>query len=177
MPLFKNKFQIASNRLECWDYTAPGYYFITICIKKMQCLFGCITNGKMQLSFLGQIIANEWQKTETIRSNVILDQWIIMPNHIHGIIIITERKNVQTPRRGVSTCLLPNSLGSIIGQFKSVCTKRIWTAGYHDFRWHRNYHDHIIRNGQDLHRTQKYIQYNPSKWDIDEYNTKKTSIM
>ena len=146
MGLFRNKYQIESNRLNCWDYTAPGYYFITICIKKMQCLFGCITNGKMQLSFLGQIIANEWQKTEIIRSNVILDQWIIMPNHIHGIIIITERKNVQTarravstclvqtPRRGVCTCLLPNSLGSIIGQFKSVCTKRIWTAGYHDFR-------------------------------------------
>jgi len=136
----------------------------------MQCLFGCITNGKMQLSFLGQIIANEWQKTEIIRSNVILDQWIIMPNHIHGIITITEKNNVQTTRRVVSTSLLSNSLGSIIGQFKSKCTKRIRADGYAQFNWHKNYHDHIIRNKQSLDRIRQYIITNPAKWDMDEYN-------
>ena len=169
MGLFRNKYQIASNRLECWDYTAPGHYFITICIKNMQCLFGRIINGRMQLSPIGKIIADEWQKTEAIRPNVNLDQWIIMPNHIHGIIIITERKKVQTSRRDVSTCLRPNSLGSIVGQFKSVCTKRIWAAGYHDFRWQRNYHDHIIRNEKSLNRIRQYIQNNPLKWELDEY--------
>ena len=100
----------------------------------------------MQLSFLGQIIANEWQKTETIRSTVILDQWIIMPNHIQGIIIITERKNVQTARRAVSKSLKPDSIGSIIGQFKSKCTKRIRADGYAPFNWHKNYYDHIIQD-------------------------------
>jgi len=173
MPLFKNKFQIASNRLECWDYTTPGYYFITICIKNMQCLLGCITDGRIQLSPIGKIIADEWQKTKMIRPNVDLDQWIIMPNHIHGIIIITKRNNVQTLRRNVSARLLPNSLGSIIGQFKSKCTKQIRADVYAQFNWHRNYHDHIIRSEQSLHQIRLYIKTNPAKWDMDEYNLTK----
>jgi len=127
----------------------------------MQCLFGSITDGKIQLSSIGKIIADEWQKTITIRPNVDLDQWVIMPNHIHGIIIITKRENVQTARRAVSTQLFPNSLGSIIGQFKSKCTKRIRVEGYAQFHWHRNFYDHIIRNNNDLARILEYIANNP----------------
>jgi len=171
MGLFRNKYQIESNRLNCWDYSSPGYYFVTICVKNMQCDFGQVIDQKMHYSENGQIIAEEWIRTAIIRSNIALDQWVVMPNHIHGIILIkNDRYNVETTRRVVSTCLFPNSLGSIIGQFKSICTKRVWTAGYHDFHWQRNYHDHIIRNYKDFIRIRVYIANNPQNWNKDEYN-------
>ena len=145
----------------------------------MKCDFGQVIDQKMHYSEIGQIIAEEWIKSAKIRSNIALDQWAIMPNHIHGIIQIKNNKNnveasrwlvSKGTRRIVSTSLLSNSLGSIIGQFKSICTKRIWTASYHDFQWQHNYHDHIIRNEQDLHRVRQYIINNPLQWDLDKYH-------
>lgn len=133
----------------------------------MQCAFGQVIDQKMHYSPVGQIVAEEWTNAEILRSNITLDQWIVMPNHVRGIIQI---KNVETSRRDVSTGLRPNSIGSIIGQFKSVCAKRIWAAGYRCFRWQRNYHDHIIRGDRSLHRIREYIQNNPLKWDLDAYH-------
>jgi len=137
----------------------------------MQCDFGKIIDQKMQCSEIGQIIAEEWIRTAMIRSNIVLNQWVVMPNHIHGIIQIkNDRYNVETTRRVVSTRLLPNSIGSIIGQFKSKCTKRIRADGYAQFNWQRNYYDHIIRNDKDLAHIREYIANNPQNWDRDEYN-------
>src|SRR3989338_7042321 len=125
MTLFQKKYQIESNRLDGWNYSTPGHYFVTICVKNMCCVFGRVIDQKMQYSPTGQIVAEEWIKTETVRSNVSLDQWMIMPNHTQGI-IITDKKMVRAPPRVPPTGLISNSLGSIIGQFKSACTKRIW---------------------------------------------------
>jgi REP element-mobilizing transposase RayT len=92
-------------------------------------LFGKIVDAEMRLSLVGEIVAEEWQRKEQIRPNVSLDEWGTMPNHIHGIIVINEPHNVKTPRRGVSTTTggdkswKPGTLGSIINQFKSKCTK------------------------------------------------------
>lgn len=83
----------------------------------MQCAFGQVIDQKMHYSPVGQIVAEEWTNAEILRSNITLDQWIVKPNHVHGIIQI---KNVETSRRDVSTGLRPNSIGSIIGQFKAV---------------------------------------------------------
>lgn len=124
----------------------------------------------MIFSERGRVIADELAKTEQIRDNVQIDEWVIMPNHLHAIIVINNQKHVETTRRVVSTTLLPNSLGSIIGQFKSKCTKRIKTLGYNDFQWQHNYNDHIIHNNQDLNRIRKYIQENPLKWEFDKEN-------
>ena len=100
-----------------------------------------------------------------------------MPNHFHGIPIIkdveTSRRDVsnikETGQRPVSTQLKPDSLGSIIGQFKSICTKRIHKLGYKQFHWQPRFYDHIIRNETDLRRIRNYIQNNPLKWELDEY--------
>ena len=137
----------------------------------MECVFGEIEDGEMRLSGIGEIVSEGWQKTEQIRANVKLDGWIVMPNHIHGIIILTNdhRKNVETTRRVVST-LKPNSLGSIIGQFKSTTTKRIHSIGHSDFAWQSRFYDHIIRNEKSLQKIREYIHNNPLKWDIDENN-------
>lgn len=131
----------------------------------------------MILNNIGKVVEDEWLKTNEIRSNVDLDYYVIMPNHLHGNLIIldveTSRRDVsrtnETGQRPVSTQLKPNSLGSVIGQFKSVCTKRIRKLGYENFHWQPRFYDHIIRNEADLRRIRNYIQNNPLKWELDEY--------
>ena len=139
--LFRNKYRIPSARLVGRDYSRPGAYFVTICTRNRVCWFGGVQNGKMVLSDIGKIVHDEWAKTPKIRPNVKLDEFVVMPNHFHGILIIknddvrTIRPNVvETTRRVVSirtteperkTTLKHNSLGSILGHFKSICTNRI----------------------------------------------------
>ena len=181
MTLYKNKYRIESARCPHWDYTSNGYYFVTICTHNRQHFFGNVIAGKMQLSDIGVIVAQEWQKTPHLRPNVQLDEWVVMPNHFHGIIIINNPEETfrinnseKTFRRNVSknnkSRLQPNSLGSIIGQFKSVCTKQIRKIGFTDFRWQTRFHDHIIRDEKSLQRIRQYIINNPAKWELDRNN-------
>jgi putative transposase len=174
---YKNKYRIDSARLKDWDYSIPWWYYVTICTKHFRNWFGDVKDGQKILNDLGKIVEEEWLRTKDIRSNVELDYYVIMPNHFHGNIIImdveTSRRDVskenETGQRPVSTQLKPNSLGSIIGQFKSICTKRIHKLGYLQFQWQPRFYDHIIRNENDLRRIRNYIQNNPLKWELDEY--------
>ncbi len=173
-----------SIRLKNYDYSSPGAYFVTICINDRQCLLGKIVNRKTKLNKTGEIIYDEWLKTSIIRMNVKLDEFIIMPNHLHGIIIITNGNGlvVGANRRFVPTRIAqnnkmkPNTLCSIIAQFKSVATKRIRQNGFPNFQWQRNYYEHIIRNESELNRIRKYIQNNPQQWEIDQENSKLKEI-
>ena len=177
MTLFKDKYRVESARLKDWDYASAGWYFVTVCTRKRECLFGDVVEDEMRLSPIGEIVAEEWQRTEQVRSEVDLDAWCIMPSHVHGIIVIEHNSAtmVETPRRGVSvpaepSRLRPRSLSSIVGQFKSVCTKRIRRIGYHDFAWQRRFYDHIIRTEKSLDEIRQYIIYNPAKWASDREN-------
>ncbi|MDH3973868.1 MAG: hypothetical protein OEV42_06275 [Deltaproteobacteria bacterium] len=179
--LYKDKYRVESARLKGWDYSGSGYYFVTICTKGMKCYFGDINNGAITLSETGVIIAEEWNRTERIRENVSLDQWIVMPNHFHGIIIINNNvetsrwdvsglQNKKTPHRGVSTSgLKAGTLGAIIGQFKSISTKRCRLLNA-DFAWQPRFHDHIIRNEKSLQEIREYIENNAQKWELDRYH-------
>jgi REP element-mobilizing transposase RayT len=157
--LYQNKYRIESARHPNWNYSANGWYFITICTHDRQHFFGTIQNGTMQLSSIGQIVAEEWQKTAMIRPYVVLDEWVVMPNHFHAIVGIQNTGRLQ-----------PKSLGSIVGQFKSICTKRIWATGYPKFAWQPRFHDHIIRNPIAFDRICHYIQTNPKRWKTDKFN-------
>ena len=179
--LFHNQFRVTSTRYPDWDYSHPGGYFITICIKNKQCVLGKIVDGKMQLSPIGIIVQREWLKTGIIRPNIRLDEYIIMPNHLHGIVFIHydgfEPNTVETPRRGVSTNNIhhnpqwkPNSVGSIICQFKSICTKQIRQSIDLSFAWQSRFYDHIIRNDDEYNRIRQYIVGNPAKWQYDREN-------
>jgi REP element-mobilizing transposase RayT len=188
MTLFKQKYRVESTRLKGWDYTAAGYYYVTICTKNRDCFFGEVIDDDVRLSIIGGIVAEEWLKTEEIRPNVKLDEWIVMPNHMHAILIIThqlpvqtlrrsDESDVETFRRNVSTHpsqhpsrLQSNSLGSIIGQFKSVCTKRIWTAGFVEFGWQARFYDRILWDEKSLQKARQYIANNPLKWNMDRDN-------
>jgi REP element-mobilizing transposase RayT len=132
-----------------------------------------VADGEMHLSPQGQIVSDEWVKTGRIRPSVTLDEWVVMPNHLHGIVIMAEASggpHGETPRRGVSTTWKPGVLGAIIGQFKSNCTKRIRSDGYPGFAWQPRYYDHIIRDEGSLARIREYIAGNPLKWPEDDYH-------
>lgn len=177
MALFKNKYRVQSTRLKGWDYAGAGWYFVTICTRNMEKFFGEIVKDEMQLSAVGEIVANEWVKTPSIRPQVSLDEWIVMPNHLHGILVIAsspiaETSKVETSRRDVSTGstkpqLKAGSLGAMIGQIKSVSTKQIWQAGYGDFAWQSRFYDHIIRDEKSLEKIREYIRNNPLNWEHD----------
>lgn len=142
----------------------------------MKKFFGEIINGNVILSDEGKIVNEEWLNTAVLRKNVILDEYVVMPNHFHGIIAlekIRDNSNCETTRRVVSTktvTITPNSLGSIIGQFKSICTKRIWEFNT-QFKWQGRFHDRIIRSETELNNIREYIRYNPIKWNDDEFYT------
>jgi putative transposase len=183
-----------SIRLRGYDYAAPGSYFVTIDTHRMKCLFGKIVNGVMRLNDYGEIARAEWLKTASIRPEIVLDEFQIMPNHIHAIVMImdyddfagaTRRVAPTTPadhpaatinRRVTptdkSTTLVSRSIGAIMAQYKSIVSKRInrirRTPGAK--LWQRNYHDHIIRNDGELSRIRKYIRDNPMRWELDIKN-------
>lgn len=162
-----------SLRLPWWDYSEAGWYFITICTKDRQCTLGEVVEGSMVLTPAGQIVEEEWQRTSAVRHHVNLDEFVIMPNHLHGILVFTGDPG-KTSQRDVSTKsrLIAHSLGAIIGQFKSICTKRIRKSGYSQFSWQSNFYEHIIRDEASLEKIRQYIVDNPAKWDEDENNPK-----
>jgi REP element-mobilizing transposase RayT len=170
---FNGKYRIASNRLKEWDYGTPGYYFVTICTQNRVRWFGEVKGDRMIVSLVGEIVVQELQITAHIRTNVSVDEWVVMPNHIHAIIVIEEMSgaHVETPRRGVSTKInwRPGTLGAIINQYKAICTKRIHASGCVDFAWQARFYDHIIQDEKSLENIRTYIQRNPIKWTEDEY--------
>lgn len=169
-----------SIRLKGYDYSKPGYYFLTICTEDKKCIFGKINNGEMILNEFGKIVENEWKKTKEIRSDIEIDDYVIMPNHFHAIIIIndtvgaihelpvpTEELPLPMTTRQRRNMTLPK----IIGRFKMLTAKQIneirKTSGIKF--WQRNYYEHIIRNDEELKNIREYIQNNPLKWELDKY--------
>ena len=173
-----------SIRLRGYDYSRPGAYFLTICTHHRECLFGVIADGKMVLNDAGWLVCDEWIKTAKIRDEIQLDKWVVIPNHFHGILIITRR---GTARRDLKECEsqlgtarraptieqfgkpVTGSVPTIIRVFKSAVTKRInelrRTPGAR--LWQQNYWEHIIRKESELNEIRQYIQNNPAQWKSD----------
>ena len=143
----------------------------------MQHLFGRVTNGEIQLSQVGRIVEEEWLRTPRLRVEVELDEFVIMPNHLHGILVfhdcldsqaVYSGQTVRAHGRAPLHCF-DRSLGSMMKGFKSACQKRInllrQTTG--KSVWQRNYHEHIIRNDEDLRNVREYILDNPLRWEVE----------
>ncbi len=160
-----------SIRLPGWDYSQAGWYFVTVCTQDRQCVLGDMVEGSVVLSPVGKIVEEEWWRTAVVRPHVRLDEFVVMPNHLHGILVINEGQG-KTSHRDVSTKsrLIPQSLGAIIGQFKSVCTKRIRGDGFPQFSWQVRFYEHVIRDERSLGSIRQYIVDNPAKWELDEDN-------
>ncbi|MBC7263420.1 MAG: transposase [Chloroflexi bacterium] len=167
-----------SIRLRGYDYSQAGAYFVTICTQNRECLFGTIADGKMVLNPLGEIAAVCWNAIPVHFRDVELDEYVVMPNHIHGIIVILDRADY---RRGTA-CRAPTmerfgrplsgSLATIVRSFKSAATKRIneWRCTPGAVVWQRNYYEHIIRNEREWDAIREYIYLNPTQWDQDIEN-------
>jgi putative transposase len=166
------KYHRRSIRLKNYDYSQPAAYFITICTHNNKNVFGDVVNGKMQVNKYGRAVEMEWRKTASIRNNVKLDIFAVMPNHFHGIMFITNDICVGATRRVPPTASgpKPNSVGAIVGQFKSIATKRIRKMGLYSFKWQRNYYEHIIKDESELNRMREYILNNPLRWQFDREN-------
>ncbi|MFA4826921.1 MAG: transposase [Candidatus Shapirobacteria bacterium] len=180
--IFADKFRIASSRLNNWDYSTPGLYYVTICTLNHNKFFGKIENGKIVLSAKGQIAKEELLKTEVIRPNIKIDSWVIMPNHIHLIVQIKKvNKNIQISCRDVARYVStenkqmstispkPNSLSSIIRSFKSAVTKQCREQHFF-FAWQSRFYDHIIHDESEYCKIKQYIVNNPNNWLKDPYH-------
>ncbi|ARI81303.1 transposase [Microcystis sp. LEGE 00066] len=178
-----------SIRLRNYDYSQPGAYFVTICTYQKQPWFGEIKNGQMYLNQLGKIVADEWLKTCKIRPNFQLDEWVIMPNHFHVIVIINDYSGddqslgardapldlgardapLDLGARDAPPQQKPNSLSSCIAGFKSAVTKRINLLRQNTDTpiWQRNYYESILRDEKYLAVVREYIINNPKNWPND----------
>ncbi len=159
------------NRLRNFNYSSSGYYFVTICIKDRQEYFGNVINNKMVINKFGKIVNSQWLWLKKQYINFVdMDEFTIMPNHFHGILII---KNILTPvGTGLDLSLQIKclSLSNIIGAFKTTSSKYIHQAGLNSFKWQRSFYDHIIRNEYSLFKIREYIRNNPRKWNEDKEN-------
>jgi putative transposase len=170
-----------SIRLKEYDYSQPGGYFITIVTYQRDCLFGKITNEEMQLNIYGQIVYECWRAIPEHFPNVELGTYVVMPNHVHGIIVINENGMATNSSAFVGArhasplprIVKPRSIGAIVGSFKSAVTKRTGRELNATGIWQRNYYEHVIRNHEDWDRIHKYIETNPSMWAEDEENPMK----
>ena len=180
---FNNKYRTTSTRLQHWDYRWDGYYFITICTKNKEEYFGTIEDDKMILSPLGVIADILWYEIKNHAKNIELDAFVVMPNHIHGILILSgnETETVET-RHALSLASDSigkqrfqnqgkNSISSIVGGYKSAVTKHAHRLGF-EFVWQSRFYENIIRDEKRYIKIVDYVNQNPLKWDEDKFYNK-----
>jgi putative transposase len=186
--------QHRSVRLKGYDYAAPGAYFVTICAWQRGLLLGTILDGVVHLSEIGKIVAEEWQQTAVIRAEIRLDEWVVMPNHMHGVLWIVDESPKFEDGNGTKIGIdndasdtdgahgraplqrKPRSLGSLVAGFKSAATTRsnAWRASPGVPIWQRGFYDHVVRNERELNAIRRYIRENPLKWAQDRDNLANT---
>jgi putative transposase len=166
MPYDPERHHRRSIRLPEYDYSQGGAYFVTVCVQGRTCSLGAVTDGEMRLSERGEVVARCWAAIADHFPTTVLGASVIMPNHLHGIIFLSDppiMPRVGTPGAGRPT------LATIMGIFKSASARRVnalqGTAGGF---WQRGYYEHIIRNERSLARLQTYIAENPQRWEMDQ---------
>lgn len=186
---FQNRYRIASARAPWWDYGQDAAYFVTICTGDRKHFFGDVVNGDMKLSHVGIIADILWHEIKNHAKNIELGEYVVMPNHVHGILVLngnavsietTHAVSIetthalslqsinQTPAQSRFKNQGKNTLSSIIGSYKSAVTRHSHRLGY-EFEWQPRFHDHIIRNEEEYQRISAYIKANPSKWNEDKF--------
>lgn len=150
-----------SIRLRGHDYSGRGVYFVTILTKNRRRLFGTVVNGRMALSEAGRIAARCWQEIPQHFPNVSLDTWVVMPDHVHGILVIEADGHGGTIPGEDRPCGTARTIGSMVRGFKIGVTKALGKSP-----WHRNYHEMILRDACALETVRAYIRNNPAQWDV-----------
>jgi REP element-mobilizing transposase RayT len=153
-------------RLTDYDYAQAGWYFLTICTSRHECLFGTVSAGQMKLTGMGQTVTSCWHQIPQHFPRVTCDVFSLMPNHLHGVLIFAAAGE-SADRRSDKT-----SLSDVVGTFKAAVTRQCASHGdrTRERIWQRGYYEHVIRTEEDLTRIRDYIIDNPLKWDLDEEN-------
>lgn len=193
MKKFQHKYRIPSARLQSWDYGSDGYYFITICTAHMEHYFGEVRDGEMIHNELGKIADKYWEEIPVRFPFVELGNYVVMPNHVHGILIINkpmannvetrliaslpqplpnDLPDVQKKRGGITAEKNPmfhDNISRVIRWYKGCCSFECRKI-HADFGWQSRFYDHIIRDAQSFENIQHYIETNPQKWGKDKFN-------
>jgi putative transposase len=166
-------------RLKDYDYSKSGYYFITICTKNREEWFGEVESGTMRLNKFGETARDFWVEIPVHFKGVSTDEFSVMPNHLHGILIIEEKMVGNAYMRSHQRNAFMHSLQDktkmllpkIIQQYKSSATRKINSMqnGF-EFEWQKSFYDHVIRNEKSLDNLRQYVRNNPLKWDLDREN-------
>jgi REP element-mobilizing transposase RayT len=155
-----------------YDYAAPGYYFVTVCLRNHEPLLGWIDCGAMSLSKMGLIVEEEWCRLPERFPAVRLDEFVVMPNHIHGVVEMVRLVDTHPSQMGSSQHV---TLGCVVGTFKSLtdrrCRQTVLAGCGKRFGclWQRNFYDHVITGQNDLGRIRNYIRKNPETWLDDRH--------
>jgi putative transposase len=168
---FQNRYRIESTRLLDWDYGSPGWYFATICTKNKKCCLGQAAGGQIILSHAGIIAETEMRSIPSHYHNVIVDRYVVMPNHVHAIVVI-DGNHVYTPvgtRLAASRARAHGQLPLILGGYKAGVS-RICHAHGLVFAWQARFHDHILRSNASVNAVRDYIDHNPQNWLMDPDN-------
>jgi putative transposase len=171
-----------SIRLQGYDYSLEGAYYVTVCTRNRRCLFGNIIGKEMKLNDAGEMIRSVWLDLPGRFPSISLDEFIIMPNHIHAVFVILptgiQKEESLGHLCGPPNGILPGTVGRIIQAFKSITTDEyingVKRQGWVPFKrklWQRNYWDHIIRDEEDYIRVCEYIHANPPCWQNDLFNS------
>jgi REP element-mobilizing transposase RayT len=156
------------NRLKNYNYSQEGYYFVTICTKDKEEWFGKVEDGKMVLNTYGEVAKSCWFDLPKHYLNCSLDSIVIVPNHVHGIIVVHGERIVGNGFKPFPT----HDLSEIIRGFKTFSSRRIneEMKGNDKFQWQKSFYDHVIRNDRSLDNLRQYIINNPVKWELDIEN-------
>jgi REP element-mobilizing transposase RayT len=195
MGIRPQKYHRRSIRLRGYDYAAPGAYFLTVCVINRQSLLGDVVNEEMRLNWMGRAVQAVWQNLPCHYAHVELDAFVVMPNHVHGILVLTDDAGAAAEHADVGAGSEPaptreaaghmdvgagfkpaptvrHGLPEIVRAFKTFSSRRInemrGTVGAP--LWQRNYYEHIVRNEEELGLIRQYILYNPLGWTGDREN-------
>lgn len=167
-----------SIRLKGYDYSQQGFYFITICCNDRKYFFGKIENGKMQLNEIGRIANEYWASIPQHYPQSKLHEFIVMPNHMHGIIELVGPRHGVAPQPAPQSTMeninqfgkpIPGSISVIVNQYKSSVRRWCNQNEFVFFKWQSKFHDHIIRNEQAFQNISRYILNNPLNWKDDKF--------
>ena len=164
-----------SIRLQGYDYTQSGAYFVTIVVQDRLCLFGSVVDQEMRKNEVGKMVRRVWERLPDRFPCIQLDASVVMPNHIHGIMVIDQPVGAPNPAR--ATTRVAPTLGAVVGAYKSLTTRAyiegVSAGVWPPFRkrlWQRNYYEHVVRNDASLGELRQYILDNPARWAFDREN-------
>jgi REP element-mobilizing transposase RayT len=161
-------------RLPGYDYSQPGVYFVTICTAKREHRFGTIDAGQMFLNDAGTVVKQTWIDLRRRFPHVILDDFVVMPNHLHGIVVLRSLTPKRKPGAASGAPTRMATLSAIVRAFKSESAVRVNSIRVKSIPlvWQRNYFEHIVRFSKGLDAIRRYIRENPARWDSDPENAR-----